>query len=329
MVAKRSRRTVLRRILDLVGDEVHELLDPAAGWPAVVRVKANGRPVLVALHVGAFSEKSYRGRDHVERRFQNPSVRSPVEAPAGMTPVLLGLWEEQGTPVLVGLDATRRVGKTTRQSFFAPLPILEHAAKTGWAEHENASGENVVAFHPVLFGTYVRMVRGGLPTIGREMTNVLEASGLFDDEPETPEERARRASMTLVRDAEFSKRVIGAYHGLCAMCGLNLGLVQGAHIYPASAPRSPDKVWNGLALCSNHHAAFDKHVLWVDPASREVRVNPALRERAATSPASKWFVEHTFDRIESPKRGADRPKEEMFSQRYEYFKERYAWAEAS
>ena len=47
-------------------------------------------------------------------------------------------------------------------------------------------------------------------------------------------------------------------------------LVQGAHIYPARASDSPDKVWNGLALCSNHHTAFDRHLIWVEPSSRRV-----------------------------------------------------------
>lgn len=56
-----------------------------------------------------------------------------------------------------------------------------------------------------------------------------------DPNPVGDAARLRRAVSALIRDTRFSGSVLDAYMRRCAMCGLGLNLVQGAHIYPASA----------------------------------------------------------------------------------------------
>jgi hypothetical protein len=119
----------------------------------------------------------------------------------------------------------------------------------------------------------------------------------------------------------FSKRVLEAYGGLCALCGIDSGLVEGAHVYPASAPGSPDEVWNGLALCANHHTAFDQHLLWIGPKSRGVRLHPSLR--ADANSACRVFVSGTFSTVRDPGVPAS---PEMLARRYDSFDGMYAWA---
>jgi predicted restriction endonuclease len=106
---------------------------------------------------------------------------------------------------------------------------------------------------------------------------------------------------------------------------LNLGLVQGAHIYPASAPGSIDHVTNGLALCANHHLMCDQHKLWVHPASRAIAVHPAMAGAEAES-ASAQFVARTQPRLSAPRDSSHVPQQAMFERRYEYFTGLYAWA---
>jgi putative restriction endonuclease len=66
-----------------------------------------------------------------------------------------------------------------------------------------------------------------------------------------------------VRNAAFRKIVIALYQRRCALCGLRiidregLNIVDGAHIKPFSEFRD-DRFDNGLALCKNHHWAFDR-----------------------------------------------------------------------
>ena len=68
---------------------------------------------------------------------------------------------------------------------------------------------------------------------------------------------------TVVRDAAFRKIVVSLYGQRCAFCGLRIisldsqNIVDGAHIKPFSEFRD-DRFDNGLALCKNHHWAFDR-----------------------------------------------------------------------
>ncbi|MBE9079162.1 HNH endonuclease [Romeria aff. gracilis LEGE 07310] len=66
---------------------------------------------------------------------------------------------------------------------------------------------------------------------------------------------------TFVRSAAFRKIVVSLYEQRCALCRLkiivgNQTIVDGAHIMPFSEFRD-DRFDNGLALCKNHHWAFD------------------------------------------------------------------------
>jgi hypothetical protein len=141
-----ARIQTLNSIVDLCGETTIRILHPAQGWPALASVRLpEGESCLVALHVGSLG-KSHRGRDDVERRFQNPGQGKPVQAPFGILPLLVGVWDEQGPPVLVGMDATRRLGDETRKSLFVPLQVLQTAQPDGWTEHVSASGERLIAF---------------------------------------------------------------------------------------------------------------------------------------------------------------------------------------
>ena len=111
------------------------------------------------------------------------------------------------------------------------------------------------------------------------------------------------------------------------MCGLNFSLVAGAHIYPVSAPGSSDAVWNGVALCHNHHAAFDAHHVWVHPLTFAIALHPHMRKRAQVSAASEAFVTTTWPELRVPSRLANRPRPAMFVNRYEYFSPKYSWAD--
>jgi len=319
------RAQLVDRIARMVGDSLVRVVEARNGWPAYVDVRTSDGIVPLAAHVGTLG-KSHRGRDDVERRFQNPGQGKPVSAPAGRFPVLLGLWEEAERPVLVAMDAQHRIGKETRQSLFAPLPLLQRAVALGWADQPSSTGELLIAFHPAMLPVYAESVSRGIVISPREVETVLDAAGLREGDQASITERARRATTQLVRDAEFGRRVCQVYGSLCAMCGFNFSLVEGAHIYPASAPDTSDAVWNGLSLCRNHHAAFDSHRLFVHPESRRIILHPEVLSEAEKNAACRSFVETTFRELAAPSRGEARPRGEMFERRYRYYNPRYAWA---
>lgn len=295
------------------------------GWPSLARVTdASGR-LDIALHVGPVG-LSQRDRDNVERRFQNPGSNRPVLSPDGRLPVLLGVWENEGRTVFVGLDGTDRIGRPTRFSLFVPLSLLQAAATSGWEEQYSTSGERLTAFAPDLLPQFVRMLETGVDIEPSAVAAIVAASGMSEDADPAAVERGRRSVSTLVRDARFSRDVRAAYSGRCAMCGMRLSLVVGAHIHPVAAPGAPDTVWNGIALCQHHHTLFDAHKIYVDPVSRTIRLHPSLVAGRAESDANRVFVDGTFPTLAEPESRRDRPREGMFQSRYGFFGAQYDWA---
>jgi hypothetical protein len=260
-----------------------------------------------------------------EIRFQNPAQQTPVQLlPLTDIPLLLGL-EDGSKPVIVAADAARRMGKTTRFSVLFPTNLVAEAQKVGWATYDSTSGERIYAFHPALLATYVEMLKTGVEVHPNLMGAAVSGAGLLDIDDEPARERARRSTSTLIRAAGFSRDVVAAYEGRCALCDLALGLVVGAHIYPASAPGSPDVVSNGVALCHNHHAAFDHHRLYVMPETLRVAFDPAILTLTHDDHAVAAFVGGTRAEVRRPTFPASFISDEMLIKRYKYFAGHYDW----
>ena len=328
------RPEVAEHIAELVGPGQLRITDAKRGWPALGELVLPGAgPTDVALFVAPVT-LSNRDRDDVERRFQNPGQDHPLVVPAGREPLLLGLWEHDDLlhverPLLASADRAPRQGLHTRYSVFVGLGTLLAAESAGWAETTSASGEVIRCFRPSLLPVSAMADIAKVPVPEAAVQVAIEASGLDAEAGPTGDAaaaRARPAASSIVRDQRFSKRVIDAYQHLCAMCGLDLGLVQEAHIYPAAAPGSEDEPWNGLALCANHHLAFDHHLIWVRPSDRQIRLHPRVLEQERTVPAVESLVSGTFRALAEPVTPAARPRADMFEQRYRYFGDAYAWA---
>lgn len=327
------RSSLVVRAMQLVGAEQARVEDPADGWPARVDIRTGAGQLPCDVFIGPVGH-SHRGRDAVERRFQNPLVANakpgaeagkPIMIGTGRHPLLLGLWEEGARPLLVVADPLHRAYSMTRYSIFLPLSLLVQGLTTGWAEQDNSDGERLTAFVPELLPVFIETQRATIRLRPEDMASVVEAAGLTEDHDPNALARARRVASHLVRRKAFSKEVCRAYAETCAMCGFDFSLVVGAHIYPASAPASPDSVWNGLALCHNHHAAFDAHRVWVDPESRELKLHPGLVSEANVNAACEGFVRTTYARLRLPENRAHTPKPEMFTQRYTFFPKKYEW----
>ena len=296
------------------------------------------RVVEVDLFVGPIG-LSQRNRDDVERRFQNPAQNPgpgrPLVLTAGRTPLLVGVWDQDPIvavprPVIVLADPYRRANSTTRYSIFENLTALTEAIEVGWLTQGSSSGEIIRYLYPALLPLAVE-ARADEAAISDEIVQaVVLGSGLAEGDGTDLAARARvrRASSSIVRDARFGRSVIAAYAGLCAMCGLGVGLVQGAHIYPASAPNSPDETWNGLALCPTHHAAFDKHLVAVKPSDGSIAFRAKVLDQFALSAAVRSFVDSTYESLAIPTKEGLRPRKDMFELRYAHFDGEYDWLSA-
>lgn len=143
---------ILARLLK----ESFEMVESGAGWPSKGRLRIGEQTFEADCYVRMIGG-SARGNE-LERRFQNPSQQSPIVDDPDRHELLLGLWVEQGDEraVIVAFDPYRRLDRITRFSLFMPLTLLEQAADTGFATHENTKGETLYAFRPENIGRYVQ-----------------------------------------------------------------------------------------------------------------------------------------------------------------------------
>jgi putative restriction endonuclease len=98
--------------------------------------------------------------------------------------------------------------------------------------------------------------------------------------PEAPERRyALREVKARLHQASFRDAVLAAYGGRCAISHLpEPRLLDAAHIVvDADEQLGQPIVSNGLPLMKIHHAAFDAHLIGIDPDFRHPRLRPAAR----------------------------------------------------
>ena len=138
-----TRRETVLRLAGHAGG-VLRVVDAQQGWPALASVIVDGVGMPVTIWIGPVG-RSHRGRDDVERRFQNPGSNRPIWIDDSSLPLLLGLWESDdkvhvATPVVVAADPLRRANRTTRFSVFVGLDLLLNGASSGWSDGLNSRG---------------------------------------------------------------------------------------------------------------------------------------------------------------------------------------------
>ena len=87
---------------------------------------------------------------------------------------------------------------------------------------------------------------------------------------EAPNEAKRRYITVEVQarlhQRSFRERVLQAYRDRCAVCSLrHRELLEAAHILSDKHPLGEPVISNGLALCTLHHAAFEKNIMGIRP----------------------------------------------------------------
>lgn len=81
----------------------------------------------------------------------------------------------------------------------------------------------------------------------------------------SPEDRKFKSEIInrAIRDGTFRKQILEIYNYKCAICGMQAGMVEACHII-AVENNGTDEITNGIALCFNHHKAFDSGLIWIN-----------------------------------------------------------------
>lgn len=102
----------------------------------------------------------------------------------------------------------------------------------------------------------------------------------------------------VIRNAFFRKAIVNIYDYKCAFCGIKVtksvsqNIVDGAHIKPFSQFYD-SRIHNGIALCKNHHWAFDRGWFTVDEQYKII-VSNDLEEASPHAKPMKYFHGETI-----------------------------------
>jgi len=254
-----------------------------------------------------------------ELRIQLTGVPPPLLRGPDFKTLLLG-WH-QPTGIFAGFDVARRPQVWgASPSVQIRFSAISDAQASGFGSYRRATageGEIAIAFAPDSFMEYV-LQQSNLHEFAE---NVREAEALETAMRGQPVDLDRvlgegrreaiRKVLERVGQGNFRLRVLTAYEYHCAMCEIQLDLVQAAHIVPVAAD-GDNQTRNGLALCYLHHEAYDRALIGVTPDYR-ISISPTAvqrLERLRRTSKLRGFRENLRDRIFLPVRERDYPDED-------------------
>ena len=148
---------------------------------------------------------------------------------------------------------------------------------------------------------------------------IADGAGLIAPKDAVERRYALRSVQQRLHQASFREAVITAYDGRCALSGLPEPLLlDAAHIIEDKDERLGQPVVpNGLPLSKIHHAAFDAHLIGIDPDYRLHVSNRLLEKR--DGPMLEALKQLNGQLIHLPGRPRDLPDRDRLAARFERF----------
>lgn len=233
--------------------------------PFLLKIYNDHESYLLLIYIWNLTHGGGAARPADEYRIQITGVNR-FEQRQGEKTLILGWWDQVG--VFAGFDFNHHNGRLgASPSIQIREANLRNALINGFSACDRGNGEIAIAFRPDFFGDYVRDLES-LHSLGeshREVEVVEQvAAGNIEinsvDVQELPEERQIIIATInkKLRENDFAKRVLTAYGNRCAFSGIQMKLVDAAHILPVSVSTSTDETSNGIALSALYHRAFDR-----------------------------------------------------------------------
>jgi putative restriction endonuclease len=200
------------------------------------------------------------------------------------------------------------------------------AADNRWLREAFENRIPIIYFLGIAPGFYKAVLPAFISGWDGKALKARVAFGMPDQEtlapPENGMERryALRAVKQRLHQAFFREAVITAYNGRCAVSGLPEPLLlDAAHIVPDKDERlGQPVVSNGIPLSKIHHAAFDAHLLGIDP-DYQLHVSERLLGQN-DGPMLEALKRLNRGNLYLPNRIKDRPDRDRLALRFERFK---------
>lgn len=200
------------------------------------------------------------------------------------------------------------------------------SADNRWLREAMENRVPVIYFLGVAPGLYQAIVPAYLVGWDSRLLKARVAFGTDGDAslgyPATELERryALRQVKHRLHQASFREAVISAYSGRCAVSGLpEPRLLDAAHIISDNdEPLGQAIVPNGIPLSKIHHAAFDAHLIGIDPDFRIHVANRLLMQN--DGPLLEVLKKLHREKLHMPVRLADRPDQVRLAMRFDVFR---------
>jgi putative restriction endonuclease len=201
-----------------------------------------------------------------------------------------------------------------------------NSADNRWLREAFENNIPIIYFLGIAPGRYQAILPvfiGGWDAIGRRARiafGLPEQGSLAPPNTELERRYALRAVKQRLHQASFREAVIGAYSGRCALSGLpEPMLLDAAHIIEDRDERlGQPVVRNGIPLSKIHHAAFDAHLIGIDP---DYKLHVSKRLLAQNDgPMLEAIKGLDGGLLRLPRRPQDRPDRDRLALRFERFK---------
>jgi putative restriction endonuclease len=223
-------------------------------------------------------------------------------------------------------DVHRQIYEGDEMVDYAFMGADPDAADNRWLRDAMENRVPIIYFLGVAPGCYQALVPAFIVGWDPKALKASIAFGLPGEEgldiPETSAERryALREVKQRIHQASFREAVIAAYGGRCALSGLPEPLLlDAAHIIADQEEQLGQPVVpNGLPLSKIHHAAFDAHLIGIDP-DFGIHVSKRLLDRK-DGPFLEALKRLNGGTLYLPDRVKDQPDQERLAIRFEVFK---------
>lgn len=154
-------------------------------------------------------------------------------------------------------------------SLYSRFSIQQMANVNKIALYVDNNNQNIISFKPEYLGLYLDNINSIHLLDEKKLINLANTSDDMDINDELGSVTVNDVNFTIThqrnkRDPKFRKIVNHAYDSKCAMCGIQLELVEAAHIIPHSHKAGTDDISNGISLCKLHHYAYDRGLIYFD-----------------------------------------------------------------
>lgn len=154
-------------------------------------------------------------------------------------------------------------------SLYSRFSTQEQAALQGISVYVDTNNQHVISFKPEYLGLYLENIEKIHRLDQNDLLELIKESDILNSEDRDGQISLDGEKLTIThtryaRDPSFRKKVYEAYSHRCAMCGIQLQLVEAAHIVPHSHEKGTDEIGNGVCLCALHHTAYDQSLIYFD-----------------------------------------------------------------